>query len=348
MINSPELDDVTDAEFEPARLRLARELHEWSQTDLARSAHVTPAAISQFESGVIHPSTLVTRRLGQALKVPDEFFRLPVTQTHEGFFRSLRRTSVGHRRRARAIAHIAHDAAVAADSQLPPVSVPSIPVTNLHAPRAALELAAEQARAELRLPPGPVRSVVQTIEDHGLVAIRLPTDTADVGAFSLPFRDRPVMVLGADTSDRARSRFDAAHELGHLVAHGDQVWGVKEVEQQARDFAAAFLMPADDIARELPEEADWPELFDLKRKWQVPLRELLLRARALGRMPQSQYLAAVKAASARGWNRVEPLTLGRPEQPARFPRLLRTPAVQAAAAALPQDILDALLTATET
>ena len=34
--------------------------------------------------------------------------------------------------------------------------------------------------------------------------------------------------------------------------HGDRVWGMKEVEQQAHAFAAAFLMPAADIARPAP------------------------------------------------------------------------------------------------
>lgn len=58
---------------------------------------------------------------------------------------------------------------------------------------------------------------------------------------------RAVVVLGTDKNDRARSRFDGAHELGHFVVHGDQIWGVKEVEHQAHAFAAAFLMPADDI-----------------------------------------------------------------------------------------------------
>ncbi|MGO8957896.1 MAG: ImmA/IrrE family metallo-endopeptidase [Streptosporangiaceae bacterium] len=91
-----------------------------------------------------------------------------------------------------------------------------------------------------------------------MLLIRLPLDTTDVDAFSLPFHDRPVIVLGADKNDRARSRFDGAHELGHLVVHGDQVWGVKEVERQAHAFAAAFLMPAEDIRDELPDRADWP------------------------------------------------------------------------------------------
>jgi hypothetical protein len=113
---------------------------------------------------------------------------------------------------------------------------------------------------------GPVPDVAGVLEKHGILVIRLPLDTADVDAFSLPFHDRPVIVLGTDKNDRARSRFDGAHELGHLVVHGDQIWGVKEVERQAHTFAAAFLMPAEDIRDELPDRADWPILFQLTRK----------------------------------------------------------------------------------
>lgn len=339
---------MTDQVFQPARLRLARELREWSQADLARRLDLTPAAASQFESGVTRPSPSVMRRIGEVLDVPHEFFQLPVIETHEGFFRSLRRTSVSHRRRARAIAHIAHDVTLAADpGELPAVSIPCIPVTDLQASRAEVEEVASRVRAELKLPPGPVRNVVQTIEDHGIVVIRLPLDSADVDAFSLPFPDRPILVLGTDKNDRARSRFDAAHELAHLVAHGDQVWGVKEVEQQAQYFAAAFLMPESDIVDELPARADWPKLFDLKRKWQVSLGALLMRARALGRMPESQYLTAVKAASARGWRRVEPVPLGEPEQPVLLRRLLTAGTCQQATAVLPKDIIQALLSAIE-
>ena len=170
-------------------------------------------------------------------------------------------------------------------------------------------------RQAFGLPSGPVPNVAEVLEKHGILVIRLPLDTADVDAFSLPFHDRPVVVLGTDKNDRARSRFDAAHELGHLVVHGDQIWGVKEVEHQAHAFAAAFLMPAEDIRDELPDRADWPALFQLKQKWQVSLAALLMRARTLGRMSENNYLTAIKAASARGWRRVEPVPLGRPEHP---------------------------------
>jgi Zn-dependent peptidase ImmA (M78 family) len=106
-------------------------------------------------------------------------------------------------------------------------------------------------------------------------------------------------------------------------------------------------MPARDMAEDLPARADWPTLFDLKRKWQVSLGALLIRARDLGRMSDNQYLTAAEAASARGWRRIEPVPLGRPEEPAQFARLLATPTARRAAAALPAGILDALLTVTE-
>lgn len=335
---------MTAAVLDPARIRLARELKEWSQLELARRLEVTAAAVGQFESGATSPSKAVLDRLCVTLEVPPDFLALPLVETHEGFFRSLRRTSVSQRRRARAIAHIAHDIACssAAAAYFPPAAIPRIPAATLDADRVELEEIAREVRRTWGLPPGPVPNAVELLEEHGVVVIRLPFDTANVDAFSLPFPDHPVIVLGADKDDRARSRFDAAHELGHLVAHGEQVWGVKEVEQQAHAFAAAFLMPAEDIYDDLPTRPDWPTLFDLKRTWQVSLAALLMRAKTLGRMSESTYLTAIKAASARGWRRVEPVPLGRPEQPGQLQALLASSAAQPTVDRLPPDVVAAL------
>src|SRR6266508_4411495 len=144
-------------------------------------------------------------------------------------------------------------------------------------------------RASWALPPGPAPNVVELLESHGVAVIRLPLGSVDVDAFSLPLPDHPVVVLGSDKNDRARSRFDAAHELGHLVMHGEQFWGLPQVEKHAHQFAAAFLMPCEDIYTELPERADWPQLFNLKQKWQVSLAALLMRAKTLGRMTDANY-----------------------------------------------------------
>jgi Zn-dependent peptidase ImmA (M78 family)/transcriptional regulator with XRE-family HTH domain len=341
----PERSMMRELAFEPDRLRLARELKEWSQAYLATRVSVTAATLGQYESGTIRPSADKLSELSQVLDVPAGFFALPVVDTHDGFFRLTRRTPVAHRRHARALAHIAHDLATrdAADKALPPVSLPGLPQPGLDARRDDIERLADGVRQAWGLPPGPVADVVGLLESHGIVVLRLPLDTADVDAFSLPFPDRPVVVLGTDKNDRARSRFDAAHELGHLVLHGDRVWGLKEVENQAQAFAAAFLMPARDIYSELPQHGDWPVLFELKRRWQVSLAALLMRAKTLGRMTDSSYLTAVKALSARGWRRLEPVPLGPPEHPAHLQQIIGPNDGNGFSNALPRHLVTAII-----
>jgi len=149
-------------------------------------------------------------------------------------------------------------------------------------------------------------------------------------------------------NDKARSRFDAAHELGHLVMHGDQIWGLPEIEKQAHAFAAAFLVPEADIKKELPDTVDWQALFQLKQRWQVSLAALLMRAKTLGCMSPATYLTAVKAVSARGWRRVEPVPLGAPEQPQHLLSFINSPDSAPAAAHLPKHLVEAIATATAT
>jgi Zn-dependent peptidase ImmA (M78 family)/DNA-binding XRE family transcriptional regulator len=311
--------------FQPGRLRLARELDDLSQTDVAQRASLTPAAISQFESGDSKPTDGTLALLAKAVDVPEEFLLLPLAETHEGFFRSLRKSSVAQRRRARALAHLVHDLAAdpASAQELATVDVPHLAVETLDPNAPSIAEAARETRSLWRVSSGPIPNVVHLLESHGVLVLRLPLDSADVDAFSLPFVDRPVVVLGTDKNDRARSRFDAAHELGHLVIHGEAVWGVSEVETQAHRFAAEFLMPAADIRSELPSRADWGALFALKRRWHVSIAALLMRAKDLEVMSAAAYTTAMKGLSARGWRRSEPIPLGDPEGPELTTRLLQ-------------------------
>jgi Zn-dependent peptidase ImmA (M78 family)/transcriptional regulator with XRE-family HTH domain len=335
---------VSEPTFLPSRLRLARELAGWNQLELARRAGLTPAALSQFESGGARPTAATRKLLGDLLTVPTGFFELPLLDTHDGFFRSLRRTSLADRRRARAIAHIAHDLVTCGNAadRVPQPTVPHSPTGEIPIDLDHVERIAADVRVGWRIPRGPIPDMVGLLESHGVLVIRLPLASADVDAFSLPFSDRPIVVLGADKNDRARSRFDAAHELGHLVMHGEDLWGLPEVERQAHRFAAAFLMPKHDIAVQLPRHPDWPRFFALKRQWQVSLAALLMRGRVLGCMSEGDYLTAIKAASARGWKRIEPVPLGRPEQPKLLQAVLLTASVSDCRDRLPKGVVNAL------
>lgn len=110
---------------------------------------------------------------------------------------------------------VAHDVAMRASAAgwFPATDVPMIPVSGLDADPAEIERAAKQARAQWGIVPGPLPDVLELLETHGITVISLPLGSSDVDAFSLPFADHPVVVLGTDKDDRARSRFDGAADL---------------------------------------------------------------------------------------------------------------------------------------
>ena len=324
--------DVVRDSFCPDQLRVARELRCWTQAELARetvaAGHergLTAAAISQFELGVSIPQRDTVGALVRALRIDPEFLTTSASDDEAhvpAFFRSLRTTPARSRRRARNLAQLVHRLAIQLDEHvgLPPRDVPRIPCDpfiDKEERRREAEGAAEVVRRAWALPRGPVETVLGTLEAHGVVCTRLLFDDERVDAFSVNFADHPVAVLAADKEKWDRSRFDAAHELGHLVMH-DEAAGIPEAERQANEFAAAFLMPDRDIKDELPERADWPALMTLKAKWGTSIASLLRRSTTLEVMGPSAYVAANKVLSARGWRRHEPV-----DGPQEVPGLLR-------------------------
>ncbi len=313
-----------------ARLQAGRELRGLSQTALAREAGITAAAISQFENGHSRPTPATLLKLSHALELPLAYFARHhghvVGEPPAAFFRSLRSTSAAERRRATALVGLVHELVHAVEQHvaLPPADAPeNHPVHD----DAGIDRAAADAREQLDLDPhAPVPDVVRSMERHGIVTARFRVEGHQMDAFSIDYPDRPVVVLGADKGHRDRSRFDAAHELGHLVLHGPEHAGTKEAENQAHRFAAAFLMPADAIRNDLPRRADWERLAHLKREWGVSIAALLKRAQTLGKMDSTAYTQAMKTLSARGWRKREPVDLGPAEKPVLLTKALEVAA----------------------
>lgn len=134
-----------------------------------------------------------------------------------------------------------------------------------------------------------------------------------VSAFSSDAGSHPIVLLASDKADKARGRFDAAHELGHLLLHPDTEPGSKLVEEQANRFAAELLMPREQIIDRLPRRIDWGKFQELKREWGVSLRALVYRARHLGLLSEASYRRANQQLSI--WGRPEPGDLGAAEAP---------------------------------
>lgn len=344
----------------PDRLTLARELRGLTQQALVERAGscFSAAALSQLEQGHSRPSPATLAAIAQAVDCPLEFFvARPNDRPPHGFFRSLRSTTARTRRQQLARARLLHDfvAAVEEHVRLPEFDVPRLSTRDLN-DTDEVESAADAVRDEWDLGSGPIDHVIRHLERHGIVVVRASTFKHEVDAFSVRFPGRPVVVLGVDKAVTARSRFDAAHELAHLVLHTDENAGSPSAEQQAHRFAAAFLMPRSGIEHMLPATADWQQLMALKVRWRVSIAALLMRARTLGVMPASRYINAMKAMSARGWRRIEPgdERLGALESPVLLARAVRKledvgigVAELCAEAALPVDEIQRLLRITE-
>jgi Zn-dependent peptidase ImmA (M78 family)/transcriptional regulator with XRE-family HTH domain len=313
--------------FSARRLRLAREATGLTQTALAKQVTLTSAAVSQFEKGEARPSGVTLARIADALDFPIGFFTVsaapssldPLSGSDDadhGFFRSLRSTTVTDRRRALALTQMVHDLAdqLGRVVRLPEIDIPSLPA-KLEDDIDAIEERAAMTRTDWGIQPGPIPGVVGLLERHGIVCARYRTGTHTVDAFSVPYTDRPIVILGDDKAKRDRERFSGAHELGHLVMHTPEQAGSKSAEDQANQFAAAFLMPADDIRAELPSSAAWNQLVALKRRWGTSIGALLRRSKTLDVMTDGTYQQAYRYMGTRGWRTNEPGDLGAAEAP---------------------------------
>lgn len=279
--------------FDPARLTQARRLAELTKKDVAHSLGVTPAAVGQYETGVSRPRPDLIPRLADILGVPITFFlagrptnRLDSSMAH---FRSLRSTPKSQRERALAFAEQIWELTYALERriQLPHIDLPGFAGGEVH-PGAELPTAPAAAARELRqrwnLGSGPVTHLVRRMESRGIVVVMPPASdhsATTVDAFSTRAA-RPLVVLTANRADDVyRHRFTAAHELGHLVLHGDAT-GDSRQEKEADAFAAEFLTPQDSILPLLPKRMNLPCLTELRKIWGVSLHSLVYRCRELG------------------------------------------------------------------
>jgi Zn-dependent peptidase ImmA (M78 family)/transcriptional regulator with XRE-family HTH domain len=306
--------------FSRERLRIARLKAGLTLRDLAERVNVSHALISQYESGRSKPSSTILAQLSLACGVPPAFLTHSARPVSLGgldgtHFRSLRSTTKQQRGGAWVWSEIVLDVVTALEKfvRLP---APNLPTWSLSADatREEIRFAAEHLRDAWNLPQGPVGHLVRHMEANGVIVCRLPVADSGIDAFSHQGGDRPVVILGADKGDAARSRFDAAHELGHLVCHPEADPGGRQ-ENQAHAFAAELLMPETDMRAALPRRFSLNAYAGLKQEWGVSIAALLYRAKTLEIISEAAYRRAVVDFNSKYGRRNEPFPLTRFDDP---------------------------------
>lgn len=163
---------------------------------------------------------------------------------------------------------------------------------------------ASMVRMQWHMPIGPVRNLIDWLESAGIVVLERDFGTPKVDGLSQWAGDHPVIILNANVPTD-RKRLTIAHELGHLVMHVH--YSGEDIEEQANEFAAEFLMPAATIKHEL-KNLTLGKLRDLKRAWGTSMAALVERAYHLGLIMKDERVKFYKDLSRKGWRLNEPLS----------------------------------------
>lgn len=143
-------------------------------------------------------------------------------------------------------------------------------------------------RVPLEIAQASFRHLVAEIERRGILVVlfSLAEEGDDqkrhIDAFSTTATPRPMIVLTPDKADDVmRHRFSAAHELGHIVLHRWHQTRDPHMEREADAFAAEFLTPRDELARELPRRFNLARLQEIGQRWGVSVKSLVFRSKEL-------------------------------------------------------------------
>ena len=183
------------------------------------------------------------------------------------------------------------------------------------------EYAAAALRMRWDLGDRPIDGLLELIEERGGSVVGWQ-QAWGFDALSGRAGRNPVLVLNTAVPPD-RLRFNAAHEIGHLVmaSTGDD----KQDEQFAMRFAAALLVPAEAARRELGTHRrglDLDELGLLKQRWGLSMQGWIRRARDLEIIGEHLYRSLNIQFRSAGWHRDEPVRYESSETPSLFRRLV--------------------------
>jgi Zn-dependent peptidase ImmA (M78 family)/transcriptional regulator with XRE-family HTH domain len=320
--------------FVRERLTEARQSLGLTKVALAELVGVTPQAITQYESGPQTPRPDVMERLCDKLGFSQSFFLRPALPDEEEpiFWRSnASATQIARERSLQRLRWLKEIILyVRGYFDLPALALPVHAVVGDFRELALrrVEEIAQECRDFWGFGTGPIPDLLLELENSGVVTARINVAAETLDAFSQwsALVGSPLVVLSKDRACAVRSRFDAAHELGHLVLHrgvdrrrinSRADW--KIIEDQAHRFAAAFLLPAKPFAEEL-----WAPTLDgmlaLKERRRVSVAMMIKRCEDLGITGPDQTRRLWINYNRRGWRGEEPLdAVLKAEQP----RILR-------------------------
>jgi Zn-dependent peptidase ImmA (M78 family)/DNA-binding XRE family transcriptional regulator len=295
------------------RLKRAREIKGWTQTELAEAVGVTQAAVARIEQNLLTPSDQLEQQLALKLGFPVSFFHQENTVDFPlGSLLFRQHMTLKSRERDQILqtawaTYVLYDH-MAQKLRMMPLRLPRIQDEDV-------KTAASLTRNALGIEPDvPVRNLVNRLEKAGVVVLTIPLDIHGHDAFSL-WSDRRAVIVLSHGKPGDRQRFTVGHEVGHLVQHYI-LWGSHDqVEKEANDFCSEFLLPEDAMREVLVKPITLSSLAELKPRWGASVSAFIERAYQLSIITTDQRKYLYKQVHLQ-WKGQEPSNLNiEPERP---------------------------------
>ena len=281
------------------RLKEARELRGLNQAELAERLQVSRQIVSDYESGKKKPSGQTLFSLTRELDLPWAFFmteRKTPERVSPFSFRKKSSTTKREQLQAKQQERLLVDIVKYLEGflDLPKANVLMFEGDDYQdLDIQTIESLAQALRKHWNLGNGPISNMVRLMETNGIIVSKV--SIADrIDAFSCWIEERPIAILSQEKQAAVRQRFDAAHELGHIVMHRyipekyfQDKTTLKVLEDQAQYFGSAFLLPADTF----PKEVLVPSVQGftmLKSRWKTSIQAMIMRCHALRLISDNQ------------------------------------------------------------
>lgn len=279
-------------------LQRFREQSGLTQQVLGDRIGVTRQTIAAWEKGERNLSVAQLARLAKALGVPLELLLGAASEPEATLLFRADDPAVLSPELRDLLSHRAEDyAAIERLAGEAPILPESRPISDFDPD--LIERASSEARDWLGVDDAPLGNVDALLEAKGLKILLhpLPAGVSGFSAFTEAWGG--VIVLNRDHA-LERQYFTALHELAHLIFHRREYDGPRPAskrrndprEQAANHFAAAMLLPREAMLKELRAfKRGWipePVLEDMKLKYSVSMRTVLLRASALRLITRQQ------------------------------------------------------------
>ncbi|MBN7275556.1 ImmA/IrrE family metallo-endopeptidase [Ligilactobacillus pobuzihii] len=301
--------------FQGNKLKFMRELNGYTLAYVSEKMSVSHQMVSKWENGKSIPNLAQQQELSKLLQINRLFFwngkKIPV-ETATPFFRRTLSVPKKSRKAAQSIITLYSytESQVSNELNLGYYIRNSYNGQLRMYDQYEIEELANSIRRKFKLGEGPISNIVLLVERLGIRVCYCDLSSEHIDAVTDELDGKPYIAINNSRSS-VRMRFNLAHELGHIIMHGEKTTSncakdvYKRREEEANYFAGCLLMPEDGLNLDM-SRTNLNYLVELKKHWKVSVQALITRGKQIGLIDEQQALYQRQEVSRRGWRKKEP------------------------------------------